>query len=57
MNKKMVVAVGMALSLSAGSLMAQDKMEESINLRMADSIGNLSLVKKQVSLAPKAQEE
>lgn len=25
MNKKMVVAVGMALSVSAGSLMAQDK--------------------------------
>ena len=30
MNKKMVVAVGMALSLSAGSLMAQDKVESTV---------------------------
>ena len=31
MHKKMVVAVGMALSLSAGSLMAQDRMESTVS--------------------------
>ena len=30
MHKKMVVAVGMALSLSAGSLMAQEKVESTV---------------------------